>query len=1008
MKHFKFIILVGLLTSNTSYAQQVPTGNPPTPTLPNQAASAWYRGGNFPIGTSPLATNNLFGTQTSFNSPIYTITDGILREKLNGDFGGAATQYSINGYGPAQGVNTSGYLLLGPNTPTQGGGSTPNLYQTKGAFSLLHLNGVQNSFGGGFTQEFGYRPWMQTGITYTGNNDLMYSGIRALAPGADQSEMLIAWSDNSTPGVGPDDFAFRFIGVGAGNSISTNLNDENDLDGRHIARFAPTGEFGLGSTFGNNAGIGALYVRPASLLHMSLDGNRTVWGQISNEGVGQTAADGLRWGLLGASNVTQNGNAFIYNQEDRHLIFSTNHATPANLSTTNERMRITSFGAPTNLPGAGYGSYTPPGSTTSPDVTRVSISYDPANPVTRPLSLLHMGYNGVPNDGWRPWMDVGMFIAKETDNTYFGLKNEGVDRQDAVLNWGDNQAGAVDNFRFIFTSSVPAGGTGPATLLNGLEGARMSPTSTTGIFTGFGGDPTAVGGNPYSTGTNPGNTLEVNSWGLATIAGGSSGLRFTDLRAGTSPTTSNPGPGVLTVNANGDVIYVPDQGGLGNLCGGVINPLTANYQVPMAGHSIYFHGGNSVQIGDVTPCTGFSPAREYIRNSSGSLNEGLLVETSISGTSNIAGHFRLLGGSPVGSYAGYFQGDTWVSGTGYFTGGGSTISDQMFKTDVTKITNGRGILSKLRPRNYKMDLINYPQFNFDDQLQYGFIAQEVEAVLPDIVKNSVSPEEKDDMGNVIHPSIAFKALNYNAIIPIAVQAINEISDQIGYSTISDQSIKTNVQNLTGSLAKVKQMRGVTYDWTPTAQANLNLDSLKHIGFIAQEINAIEPLLTFVDDSSLMHVNYDRLVPILVESIKELDTQLQLKDSALNSLQNQINQIANNMETCCNANHAMQAIGTTNNYSINVDLKDGQSIVLEQNVPNPFAEQTTISYFLPDDVIKAQILFYNAQGKLIQSTELTQKGKGQLNVFASDLTNGIYTYTLVVDGKIIETKKMVKQ
>ncbi len=38
-----------------------------------------------------------------------------------------------------------------------------------------------------------------------------------------------------------------------------------------------------------------------------------------------------------------------------------------------------------------------------------------------------------------------------------------------------------------------------------------------------------------------------------------------------------------------------------------------------------------------------------------------------------------------------------------------------------------------------------------------------------------------------------------------------------------------------------------------------------------------------------------------------------------------------------------------------------------------------------------MLFYNNQGKLIQSTELIQKGKGVLNVFANDLTSGdIYT------------------
>lgn len=39
--------------------------------------------------------------------------------------------------------------------------------------------------------------------------------------------------------------------------------------------------------------------------------------------------------------------------------------------------------------------------------------------------------------------------------------------------------------------------------------------------------------------------------------------------------------------------------------------------------------------------------------------------------------------------------------------------------------------------------------------------------------------------------------------------------------------------------------------------------------------------------------------------------------------------------------------------------------------------------------------------------ITKKGRGQLNVFASDLSSGMYTYSLVVDGKTIDTKKMVK-
>jgi hypothetical protein len=348
------------------------------------------------------------------------------------------------------------------------------------------------------------------------------------------------------------------------------------------------------------------------------------------------------------------------------------------------------------------------------------------------------------------------------------------------------------------------------------------------------------------------------------------------------------------------------------------------------------------------------------------------------------------------------------------TSGTVVVSDQMFKINVNAIKSASEILRKLKPHTYEMDVINFPQFNFTDVKQYGFIAQEIETILPELVQESVSLEEKDSLGNIIHPAIAYKALNYNALIPIAVQAINELGGQFDKSTLSDQTIKTNVQNLSGSLAKVKQMRGVTYEWNNVAQDDMDLDSLQHIGFIAQEIAAIEPLLTFVDDSSLMHVNYDRVVPMLVESIKDLDAQIQTKDSIIaykdSLLDARMTVLENALNACCNSSHSMTQNNNANNAIAqqDVNLKDGQTIILDQNSPNPFSEQTTINYFLPDNVVKAQMLFYNVSGKLIQSVDLNERGKGSLNVFAQDLTNGIYTYTLVVNGKIIETKKMVKQ
>jgi flagellar hook assembly protein FlgD len=96
-----------------------------------------------------------------------------------------------------------------------------------------------------------------------------------------------------------------------------------------------------------------------------------------------------------------------------------------------------------------------------------------------------------------------------------------------------------------------------------------------------------------------------------------------------------------------------------------------------------------------------------------------------------------------------------------------------------------------------------------------------------------------------------------------------------------------------------------------------------------------------------------------------------------------------------------------NRVLNIKLNDNRNIVLNQNVPNPFAEQTTISFSIPSTVNQAQIHFYDEKGNLIKTVELTERGNGKINVFASDLSTGTYTYTLVADGQVVATKRMVK-
>jgi hypothetical protein len=91
-------------------------------------------------------------------------------------------------------------------------------------------------------------------------------------------------------------------------------------------------------------------------------------------------------------------------------------------------------------------------------------------------------------------------------------------------------------------------------------------------------------------------------------------------------------------------------------------------------------------------------------------------------------------------------------------------------------------------------------------------------------------------------------------------------------------------------------------------------------------------------------------------------------------------------------------------SQDVELND-EEITLYQNSPNPFSDQTVITYFVPENTGNAEIQFFNENGRLIKSVTV-ENGEGSLTVHAGYLKNGTYTYSLIADGRVIETKKMV--
>lgn len=86
---------------------------------------------------------------------------------------------------------------------------------------------------------------------------------------------------------------------------------------------------------------------------------------------------------------------------------------------------------------------------------------------------------------------------------------------------------------------------------------------------------------------------------------------------------------------------------------------------------------------------------------------------------------------------------------------------------------------------------------------------------------------------------------------------------------SDERLKENIKPLTGALEKVKALQGVTYQWKDRYAGGNDVK----LGFIAQQVETVEPLLVFTnkDENQYKGLHIDGIIPLLVEAIKELTT-----------------------------------------------------------------------------------------------------------------------------------------
>ncbi len=86
---------------------------------------------------------------------------------------------------------------------------------------------------------------------------------------------------------------------------------------------------------------------------------------------------------------------------------------------------------------------------------------------------------------------------------------------------------------------------------------------------------------------------------------------------------------------------------------------------------------------------------------------------------------------------------------------------------------------------------------------------------------------------------------------------------LSYTSTSDASLKENVEKIEAAVEKVEAIRGVTFDWKDGSGSTA--------GIIAQEVEAVMPML--IENGEFKRVDYNGLVGLLIEAVKELSAEV---------------------------------------------------------------------------------------------------------------------------------------
>lgn len=212
----------------------------------------------------------------------------------------------------------------------------------------------------------------------------------------------------------------------------------------------------------------------------------------------------------------------------------------------------------------------------------------------------------------------------------------------------------------------------------------------------------------------------------------------------------------------------------------------------------------------------------------------------------------------------------------------------------------------------------------------------------------------------------------------------------GVWTTSDKRLKNNINKIEGSLSIISKLSGYNYSFNDVPDSVVSLPEGRQYGLLAQELKEVMPEAVKLNNNGYYAVNYEMVIPVLLEGIKEQQTTIETQNTKIEKLENEMEEIKSLLKE-------------QGSLPKNIESSVSNYINLH---PNPTYTKTTVSYSIAETYTAAQLIVYNELGQKVAEYVLSQKGNGNIDVDATTFKGGTYFCNLIVDGTIKEVKKFI--